>query len=76
MIALYLLDHPDHYTNEEFTSFFWPTFVNHALDDFTSDEGNKPVMESMAFKEKLSIQKVRDKVVRVAKWMDGLYPSS
>ena len=38
MAAMYLLQHPDHYTSHQFIPFFWKTFVNHIIRSENSNE--------------------------------------
>ncbi|TFK62681.1 hypothetical protein BDN72DRAFT_731625, partial [Pluteus cervinus] len=38
MIAMYLLDNPDHYTNHTFAPIYWQKFVAEARKPWTSDQ--------------------------------------
>lgn len=49
MLAMYLLGHPDHYTDHEFIPFYWKTFVNEVrnfwlLPDEESEGNNKVII--------------------------------
>lgn len=37
MAAMYILDHPDHYTNENFCNIYWSSFVNEVLESGYND---------------------------------------
>ncbi|KAK0477532.1 hypothetical protein IW261DRAFT_1305239, partial [Armillaria novae-zelandiae] len=58
MICLYLLGLPDHYTNKQFATFYWKSFVSEARNYWTPEhEKKEPV--------KISLRKSKGNIVGV-----------
>jgi hypothetical protein len=56
MAAMYLLGHPDHYTNERFATFYWKSYVNHVQNSSivlasNIEESNKDELEKVMIRK-------------------------
>ncbi|KAF5330095.1 hypothetical protein D9758_018667 [Tetrapyrgos nigripes] len=68
MIAMYLLDKPDHYTSHEFKSFYWKDFVNEARKFWREPEEVPPNNE-----EKVVVIRHKGKIVGFSSIFDYIY---
>lgn len=71
MASLYILGHPDHYTNHSFVLFYWENFIRSALrnwnDDFTD------LLKGDLDDDKVMLNKQQDKLVGISKVDDYIY---
>ena len=71
MIFLYLLGNPDHYTNYNFVSFYWRSFVTEARSVFVDSDDQLEAQETK--NEKLTLINSNSQIVAVNAVHDYIY---
>ena len=71
MIFLYLLGNPDHYTNYNFVSFYWCSFVTEARSVFVDPDDQLEAQETK--NEKLTVINSNSQIVAVNAVHDYIY---
>ncbi|KAF8218834.1 hypothetical protein L208DRAFT_1346715 [Tricholoma matsutake] len=66
MISMYLLGHPDHYTNCRFVPFYWQNYVTEAHKFWHPDE-------SIEYKVKVALVKLKGKIIGLSPVFDYMY---
>jgi hypothetical protein len=75
MAAMYLLGHPDHYTNRKFATFYWKSYVNH-IRNSSNSAGAGPDENGNDTLEKVMIRKRGKGVVAISSVYDYIYRPS
>ncbi|TFK66989.1 hypothetical protein BDN72DRAFT_724923, partial [Pluteus cervinus] len=73
MICMYLLDQPDHYTNCEFTPFFWQRYVDQVKKAWETNSNEDAPEKLMMFNsdgEIVGVSPVYDYIFRPAELDD------
>lgn len=71
MASLYILGHPDHYTNHSFVLFYWENFIRSALRDWNDDFTD--LLKGDLDNDKVMLNKQQDKLVGISKVDDYIY---
>ncbi|THU81437.1 hypothetical protein K435DRAFT_587392, partial [Dendrothele bispora CBS 962.96] len=72
MAAMYLLGNPDHYTNSDFTNFYWVQYVDRVrtywkdVDNVLSLQSDLPLAEQDIPDEKVWVNKNKDQYVGIS----------